>query len=40
MKTSIEELRSFGWRPLALLLSETLWIAVLVLILVQTGAAA
>ena len=39
MKTSVKELRSFGWRPLVMLLSETVWIAALVLILVLAGAA-
>lgn len=36
MKTSFMELRSFGWRPLMMLLSETLWIASIVLILILT----
>lgn len=40
MKTSFEELRSFGWRPLVMLLSETVWMAALVLILILAGAAA
>jgi len=37
MKTSVKELRSFGWRPLVMLLSETVWIAALVLILILVG---
>ena len=40
MKTSVKELRSFGWRPLVMLLSETVWIAALVLILILAGVAA
>ena len=40
MKTSFEELRSFGWRPLVMLLSETVWMAALVLTLILSGAAA
>ena len=40
MKTSFEELRSFGWRPMVMLLTETVWMATLVLILILTGAAA
>jgi hypothetical protein len=40
MKTSFEELRSFGWRPMVMLLAETVWMATLVLILILTGAAA
>jgi len=40
MKTSLEELKSFGWRPLVMLLSETVWIAALVLVLILTGVAA
>jgi uncharacterized integral membrane protein (TIGR00698 family) len=40
MKTSVQELRSFGWRPLVMLLSETVWMAALVLILILAGAAA
>ena len=31
MKTTFAELRCFGWRPLALLLTETVWLAALVL---------
>ena len=37
MKTSVKELRSFGWRPLVMLLSETVWMAALVLILILVG---
>lgn len=37
MKTSVNELRSFGWRPLVMLLSETVWMAALVLILILVG---
>ena len=37
MKTSIVELKSFGWRPLVMLLSETVWMAALVLVLILTG---
>jgi uncharacterized membrane protein YadS len=40
MKTSVKELRSFGWRPLVMLLSETVWMAALVLILILAGVAA
>jgi uncharacterized membrane protein YadS len=40
MKTSVKELQSFGWRPLVMLLSETVWIAALVLILILAGVAA
>jgi uncharacterized membrane protein YadS len=40
MKTSVQELRSFGWRPLVMLLSETVWMAALVLTLILAGAAA
>jgi hypothetical protein len=40
MKTSFVELKSFGWRPLVMLLSETVWMAALVLVLILTGAAA
>ncbi len=29
MKTSLDDLRKLGWRPVALLLSETLWLALL-----------
>jgi len=39
MKTSFLELKSFGWRPLVLMLSETVWMAVLVLTLILTGIA-
>lgn len=37
MKTSVKELQSFGWRPLVMLLSETVWMAALVLILILVG---
>lgn len=37
MKTSFVELKSFGWRPLVMLLSETVWMAALVLVLILTG---
>jgi len=40
MKTSVKELRSFGWRPLVMLLSETVWMAALVLTLILVGVAA
>ena len=36
-KTSFVELKSFGWRPLVTLLSETVWMATLVLVLILTG---
>lgn len=39
MKTSFFELKSFGWRPMALMLTETLWIAAVVLTLILTGIA-
>ena len=40
MKTSFVELKSFGWRPLVMLLSETVWMAALVLVLILTGVSA
>jgi hypothetical protein len=36
MKTSFKSLAGVGWRPLALLLIETLWILLLVLATVRT----
>jgi hypothetical protein len=31
MKTSFKDLLAVGWRPVGLMLAETLWIAILVL---------
>ena len=37
MKTSFNELARLGWRPLALIVIETLWIAAFVLAVVVWG---
>jgi uncharacterized membrane protein YadS len=37
MKTSFNELAQLGWRPLALIVIETLWIAAFVLAVVVWG---
>jgi hypothetical protein len=34
MKTSFKDLVAVGWRPVGLMVAETLWIAILVLVAV------
>jgi hypothetical protein len=36
MKTSFKALFAVGWRPIALMIAETLWIGALVLLSVKT----
>ena len=37
MKTSFQKLAAVGWRPIGLMVAETLWLAVLVLAILRWG---